>query len=52
VMRHAEQRSDNGRFGGCPKTLPVVIPGTISDSDVEGKRIVQPIYSHRVTGAA
>jgi hypothetical protein len=43
MMRHPEKRGDNGRFAGYPETLPVVIPGTISDrSDVQSKCIVQP----------
>jgi hypothetical protein len=41
MMRHAEQRSHNGRFAGYPKTLPVVIGDDIG-SDVEAKGIVQP----------
>ncbi len=42
VMRHAEQRSDNGRFAGYLKNPSSCHSGDDIGSDVEGEGMVYP----------
>jgi len=51
MMRDGEQQNDNVRFLGYPKTLPVVIAGTISDAMSRAKVLSNPGCSFETVGA-